>query len=90
MCVIWASFFESPFCHFFGVLGACVHLSESSNACVNISGVNITCVILTDDVYATAYRLVNGMGDKGWEGTDLTTKLKKHIATLEAERADGK
>ena len=43
-----------------------------------------------DDVYATAYRLVNGMGDKGWEGTELTTKLKKHIATLEAERADGK
>ena len=43
-----------------------------------------------DDVYATAYRLVNGMGGKGWEGTELTTKLKKHIAALEAERTDGK
>ena len=43
-----------------------------------------------DDVYATAHRLVNAMGDEGWEGRKLTTKLKKYIAGLAAEYDEGK
>jgi len=43
-----------------------------------------------DDVYAMAHRLVNAMGDEGWEGRKLTTKLKKYIAGLAAEYDEGK